>query len=149
MENELISKANGEEKTEYNIIMKSYEKKADKQSKKLLRLGISAKLCKHPGCNKRVTSKMCAQHACKTILALDFTNLYGYSMTHKMPMDSFRNMNENELKAHQSFFDSNQTQENYNEESDEGFIFCAQLDFPKKVQKKLLSYPLVPEALLV
>ena len=149
MENELISKANGEEKTEYNIIMKRYEKKADKQSKKLLRLGISAKLCKHPGCNKRVTSKMCAQHACKTILALDFTNLYGYSMTHKMPMDSFRNMNENELKAHQTFFDSNQTQENYNEESDEGFIFCAQLDFPKKVQKKLLSYPLVPEALLV
>ena len=92
---------------------------------------------------------MCAQHACKTILALDFTNLYGYSMTHKMPLDSFRNMGEEELAAHQLLFDSNLTQENYDETSDEGFIFGAQLDFPKKVQKKLLSYPLVPEALLV
>ena len=37
----------------------------------------------------------------------------------------------------------------YSEASNQGFIFTAQLDFPKKVQKKLLSYPLVPEALLV
>ena len=151
METALISLANDEEKTEYNIIMRKYEKKADKQSRKLTRRGAAIKLCKQEGCLKKVSckSKKCAQHACKTILALDFTNLYGFSMTHKMPIDSFRNMDDKELAAHQSFFDSNLTQENYDDKSDEGFIFRAQLDFPKKVQKKLLSYPLVPEALLV
>ena len=151
METALISQANDEERAEYEIIRKKYEKKTDKQSRKLERTGAPVKLCDQEGCLKRVTqkSKRCAQHACKTILALDFTNLYGYSMTHKMPIDSFRNMDEEELTAHQSFFDSNLTQENYDEKSDEGFIFCAQLDFPKKVQRKLLSYPLVPEALLV
>ena len=151
METALISQANDEEKAEYEIIMKKYEKKADKQSRKLERAGAPVKLCDQEGCLKKVTqkSKRCSEHACKTILALDFTNLYGYSMTHKMPIDSFRNMDDEELTAHQSFFDSNLTQENYDEKSDEGFIFCAQLDFPKKVQRKLLSYPLVPEALLV
>ena len=151
METALISQANDEERAEYEIIMKKYEKKADKQSRKLERMGAPVKLCDQEGCLKRVShkSKMCTQHAFKTILALDFTNLYGYSMTHKMPIDSFRNMDDEELTAHQSFFDSNLTQENYDEKSDEGFIFRAQLDFPKKVQRKLLSYPLVPEALLV
>ena len=151
METMLVSNANNEEKTEYDIIMAKYKKKADKQSRKLVRIGAPVKLCKQADCLKKVSykSKMCAQHACKTILALDFTNLYGYSMTHKMPLDSFRNMGEEELAAHQLLFDSNLTQENYDETSDEGFIFGAQLDFPKKVQKKLLSYPLVPEALLV
>ena len=92
---------------------------------------------------------MCMRHACKTILALDFTNLYGYSMTHKMPVDSFRNMGQAELVKHQTFFDMKLTGKKYKETSNEGFIFCCKLDFPKKVQKKLLSYPLVPEALLV
>ena len=151
METALISRANDDERAEYEIIMKKYGKNADRQSRKLEQMGAPTKLCDQEGCLKRVSykSKMCAQHACKTILALDFTNLYGYSMTHKMPIDSFRNMDEEELTAHQAFFDSGVTQENYDEKSDEGYIFRAQLDFPKKVQKKLLSYPLVPEALLV
>ena len=34
-------------------------------------------------------------------------------------------------------------------ESSEGYIFVAKLEFPIEVQKKLLSYPLVPEQMLV
>ena len=151
MEAALMFHANEEEWTEYSIIMDKYEEEARRRSKQLIDGRTSLKKCDHPGCNNSIlrTRKMCVRHACKTILALDFTNLYGYSMTHKMPVDSFRNMDQTELDKHQTFFDMNITKKKYQDTDHEGFIFCCQLDFPKKVQKRLLSYPLVPEALLV
>ena len=151
MEAALMSYANEEEWAEYLKIQDMYEIEAKKQSKKFLDRRTSVKKCDHSGCDNIIlgSSKMCVRHACKTILALDFTNLYGYSMTHKMPVDSFRVMDQTELDKHQSFFDMNITKKKYRDTSNEGFIFCCKLDFPKKVQKRLLSYPLVPEALLV
>ena len=151
METALMSYANTEELAEYERIMEKYGQEDRRRSEKLVKKGISTKKCDQVGCGKMVpmTAKKCRRHATRTILALDFTNLYGYSMTHKMPLDSFRTVEQSELDTHQTYFDSNKTQKMYSEASNQGFIFTAQLDFPKKVQKKLLSYPLVPEALLV
>ena len=151
MESMIMTHANEEERAEYRNILDLYEKDALRQSRRLQKQGKSRKKCEHAGCDKDISSarRKCVMHACKTILALDFTNLYGYSMTHEMPLDSFRNMTEEELNTHQSFFDQSTTEAEYKKTGNEGFIFCAKLDFPKQVQKKLLSYPLVPEALLV
>ena len=151
MEAALMSCADPDERAEYQKIMAKYEAEAEIRSKKFLEGGESIKKCEQSGCDKNIlgTGRMCVRHACKTILALDFTNLYGYSMTHKMPLDSFRNMDQAELRKHQVFFDMKLTDKKYKDTNNEGFIFCCRLGFPKRVQKKLLSYPLVPEALLV
>lgn len=151
MEAALVSCANEDELAEYQKILKKYEKKADKVNKKVGASGKTFKLCAEQGCGRKILEKgkRCVRHAHKTILALDFTNLYGYSMTHSMPVDSFRTMDQPELDTHQTYFNTNMTESKYQEASSEGYIFTCKLDFPKKVQKRLLSYPLVPEALLV
>ena len=81
------------------------------------------------------------------------SHLYGDSMRNMMPLDNFENLSEDELKTHQEKFDhisrTKTSSDIYPENSDEGYIFCSRLQFPEEVQQKLLSYPIVPETLVV
>ena len=74
-------------------------------------------------------------------------------MIHKMPLDQFEKVTEGEIKQFQNYYDHLSKQDSVprfsDDESTTGFIFCAQLKFSKKAQKRLLSFPLAPEALIV
>ena len=74
-------------------------------------------------------------------------------MIHKMPLDQFETVTGGEIKKFQQYYDHLSNQNNVpsfsDDESTTGFIFCAELAFPKKAQKRLLSFPLAPEALIV
>ena len=79
--------------------------------------------------------------------------MYGWAMTESLPLDNFQNMIDDEIADQQRKFDlissTNNETLNIPNESSEGYIFVAKLEFPIEVQKKLLSYPLVPEQMLV
>lgn len=74
-------------------------------------------------------------------------------MVEEMPLDKFRDMKPTELEPHQEIFNlitqHGDDTKFYPENSKEGYIFCAKLEFSDEVQAKLLSYPLAPEALIV
>ena len=86
-------------------------------------------------------------------MAFDANNLYGATMTQKMPLNDFIALDPVEIKNHQDCFDKIRNKKDveplYPQESSTGYIFCTQLRFSEEVQKKLLSYPLVPEQLIV
>ena len=156
MENTLIKQANEEEMEEYMEIQNILKKKANNRSVKLKGMNIEEfKQCDEHNCYELVpiTDKNCKQHSIRTIIAFDFNNLYGHSMTSKMPLNNFEKMSGEDLAKNQSMFDDISQKRNigthYHKDSDIGFIFCAQLNFPKESQERLLSFPLVPEQLIV
>ncbi len=88
----------------------------------------------------------------RCLIAFDFNNLYGHSMTSKMPLDNFEAMTNKDILKHQSIFDNifrSRSIKHYYQDSDVGFIFCAQLEFPKETQERLLDFPLAPEQLII
>ena len=158
MERTLMSCADEDEKLRYQILRKKVERKAQESSNELQKkanLGRSMKRCEKSGCLKYVSKKRrrCLTHAHRTLIALDFNNLYGHSMTHRMPLDNFAVIEEHDLSLHQKKFDwmtSHQTSEgHYNDNVDTGYIFCADLEFTHAAQQKLLAFPLAPEGMIV
>ena len=74
-------------------------------------------------------------------------------MVHKMPLDQFEKVDVGEINRFQKYYDKLSTQQKIprftDDDSSTGFIFCAELKFSKEAQKRLLSFPLAPEALIV
>lgn len=74
-------------------------------------------------------------------------------MVHKMPLDQFEKVADEEIQRFQKYYDKLSAQPKIprftDDESTTGFIFCAELKFSKKAQKRLMSFPLAPEALIV
>ena len=61
---------------------------------------------------------------------LDANNLYGWAMSQKLPVDGFEWVEENDLsKFNASFI------KNYDENSDNGYILEADVEYPKNLQK--------------
>ena len=159
MKTHLLEQANENERKEYEKIRDLYKDQAKKNSLKILKKAnkknFTLEACQEDKCEELVLppNKNCSQHAQWTILALDYNNLYGDSMRNKLPLDGFENIEEKELERHQERFDTirkTKTSETiYPEDSEEGYIFCVRMDFPEKVQKKLISYPIVPETMVI
>ena len=74
-------------------------------------------------------------------------------MTLKMPLDQFERVSASELHKFQEYYTQLSRIETVprftDDESTTGFIFCADLEFPEEAQRRLLSFPLAPEALIV
>ena len=74
-------------------------------------------------------------------------------MTTSLPMDSFENLNADEITEQQGIYDKilniGDDDLHIPQDSTEGFIFVAKLEFPMESQKNLMSYPLLPEQLVV
>ena len=74
-------------------------------------------------------------------------------MIHKMPLDQFERVDDEEIQQFQNYYEQLSLQEEIPrftaDEATTGFIFCAELKFSKVAQKRLLSFPLAPEALIV
>ena len=74
-------------------------------------------------------------------------------MTSSLPLDSFENLNDAEIATHQIIFDkimdSGDDDIHIPQDSDEGYIFVAKLKFPRQAQKNMMSYPLLPEQMVV
>ena len=76
----------------------------------------------------------------------------GASMQTPMPLDDFQYMSLAEIILHQKKFDNihqNGTDDEYSKNSKTGFIFVSKLEFTEETQKILLSYPLVPDHMVV
>ena len=158
MEETLMSYANEEEKERLKSIKRKKRREADRKSdelKKKVSLGKSMKRCGQSGCQRHISKKgrRCLVHARRTLMALDFNNLYGHSMTFRMPLDSFAVIEEQELLVHQKKFEQitlhQSTKGHYGEDSDTGYIFSADLEFTHAAQQKLLAFPLAPEGMVV
>ena len=74
-------------------------------------------------------------------------------MCFRMPLDRFETIKKEDLDIHQRKFDqitkNLSSKGHYKEDSETGYIFCADLEFPKAAQKKLLAFPLAPEGMIV
>ena len=74
-------------------------------------------------------------------------------MTRKMPLDQFERVSASDLHKFQEYYTQLSRIETVprftDDESTTGFIFCADLEFPEEAQRRLLSFPLAPEALIV
>lgn len=159
MKTYLLEHADEIELAEYEKIKILYREKARKRTLDILRKAkkktLAIRTCQVDDCQELILApnKRCSQHELWTIIALDFNNLYGDSMRNKLPLDTFEDLSQKEIEAHQDKFDTiKRTQTSaiiYPEDSEQGFIFCARLKFSEKVQKKLLSYPIVPESLVI
>ena len=161
LENYLISKANKEEMKRYKEIQESLQIQAEKRTieyKEILGKGktnISYNSCSHIGCSHLVKKpkRNCEVHKKKCIVAFDFNNLYGDSMTRNMPLDQFENLSDDELHFHQELYDKiyrdKKVVNQYKEETEKGYIFVAKIKFPKHAQRKLVSFPIVPDQMVV
>lgn len=161
LENYLVSKANMDELKRYKEIQETLQMQAEKRTfeyEESLRKGVtehSHNTCAHPGCSYLAdkTMRTCELHRKRCIVAFDFNNLYGQSMTRPMPLDHFEPLNEAEVQIHQQLFDeiyqTKKIPNQYKENNREGFIFAAKIEFPKHVQKKLLNFPIVPDQMVI
>ena len=71
---------------------------------------------------------------------LDANNLYGWAMSQKLPVDGFEWVEEDDLsKFDESFI------KNYDENSDNGYIFEADIEYPKNLHKQHSDLPFLPE----
>jgi hypothetical protein len=156
MERAILNHADEEEKQKYDDIQSEIKRNAQSNTLKLLEENHEQiKKCDEENCEEATLPRIknCILHAIKTIIAFDFNNLYGHSLTEKMPLDNFDCLSDQELTNHQKQFDEifvgRKWDQYYDEKSEEGYIFVSQLEFTTEAQKKLLSYPQVPEHLIV
>ena len=155
MEKSLMSKANPEEIRRYKAIQSRLQNEAMKIHEELDSEEACFNYCEFPPCLMRVDAKnkKCVEHEEKCIIAFDFNNLYGHTMTQKMPLDNFEDLTAEELQKHQRKFDivcgSNDYKTEFKENEEEGYIYVADLEFPLQVQKKMLSFPQVPEQMVI
>ena len=74
-------------------------------------------------------------------------------MCFRLPLDKFELIRKEDLGKHQLKFDQMRknlsTEGHYSEDSETGYIFCADLEFPEAAQEKLLAFPLAPEGMIV
>ena len=150
----LLKMANEKETYEYEEQLKSLATTAREETRRG-RKSRKVKLCSNAGCVELARDKIntCVLHAEKTLLALDFNNLYGWAMTTSLPLDSFASLEGGEIVEQQAIYNKilkiGDDDIHIPQESSEGFIFVAKLEFPKQAQKNLQSYPLIPEQLVV
>ena len=75
---------------------------------------------------------------------LDANNLYGWAMSQKLPVDGFERIEEYDiLKIDKKFI------KNYNENSDKGYIFEVDVEYPKKFHKLHSDLPFLPERMKI
>ena len=75
---------------------------------------------------------------------LDANNLYGWAMSQKLPVDGFKWVEEDDLsKVNESFI------KNYNENSDKGYIFEVDVEYPKKLFNFHSDLPFLPESMKI
>jgi hypothetical protein len=158
MEKAILEHADENEREQYEDIQLKMKHAAQCNTYELLKESgeeLNIKKCDEEHCEEGTLTKIknCILHATKTIVAFDFNNLYGQCLTEKMPLDNFDYLTDDELKNHQKQFNEISAGKNhdqyYETSAEEGYIFVSQLEFPPETQKKLLSYPQVPEHLIV
>ena len=69
---------------------------------------------------------------------LDANNLYGLAMSQKLPVDGLK-LKKNILKSNEDFIKT------YNEDSDKGFIFEVDVEYPKNLHDLNSDLPFLPE----
>ena len=73
------------------------------------------------------------------ILYLDGNNLYGWAMSHKLPVDGFKRIEENNIsKFNESFI------KNYDGNSDKGYFLKVDVKYPKNLHKLHSDLPFLP-----
>ena len=75
------------------------------------------------------------------IMSLDANNLYGHSMSQKLPVGDFRFLSDDEI--------NNFCIENIDTEGDIGYICEVDLKYPKELHDLHKDYPLAPEHMAV
>ena len=73
---------------------------------------------------------------------LDVNNLYGRAMTQKLPLNDFKWIN-NVSKINEKFI------KNYDEDSDKGYIFEVDVNYPKRLHDLHSDLPFLPERMKI
>ena len=73
---------------------------------------------------------------------LDTNNFYGWAMSQKLPVDSFK-WKKNMLKFNEEFM------KNYDEDGDKGYIFEVDVEYPKNFHDVHSDLPFLPERMKI
>ena len=104
-----------------------------------IRGGISMITHRYAEANNRYTPNFDSSKPSTFILSLDANNLYGYSMVQQMPTSSFKWLTGDELIGLNVM--------SLSKDSDVGYIFEVDLNYPMRLHDAHNDYPLAPEIL--
>ena len=75
---------------------------------------------------------------------LDANNVYGWAMSQKLPVDGFEWIKEDDLSKFNANFIKN-----YDENSNKGYIFEVDVEYPKNLHKLHSDLPFLPERMKI
>ena len=120
----------------------------DNNTLKMVEKGIRGGMChaihKYAKANNKYMNDYDKDIESSYLEYLDANNLYGWAMSQKLPVDGFEWVEEDDLsKFDKSFI------KNYDGNSDNGYIFEADIEYPKNLHKQHSDLPFLPEKMKI
>ena len=97
-------------------------------------------ICRYAKANNKYMNNYDKNKESSYLEYLDANNLYGYAMRKKLPVRNFKWLDENEI----SKFNEELIKE-YDEDSDTGYIFEVDIEYPKHIRMLHIDLPFLPE----
>ena len=102
--------------------------------------GISQAIYRYAKANNKYMKNYDKDIISSYLMYLDADNLYGWSMSQKLPVNGFKWVEKSRLSRFNEIFIKN-----YNENSDKGYFFKVDIDYPKKLFNFHKYLPFLPE----
>ena len=109
---------------------------------KVIRGGMSNVVQRYAKANNKYMKNYDNTQKSVYLMYLDANNLYGWAMSKKLPIDSFK------WEQDLSMFTLDIVK-NYNENSDIGYLFYADIEYPHTLRDKHSDLPFLPDRMLV
>ena len=110
--------------------------------KKEIRGGICHAIHRYAKANNKYMKSYDKNKESSYIQYLDTNNFYGWTMSQKLPVDSFK-WKKNMLKFNEEFM------KNYDEDGDKGYIFEVDVEYPKNFHDVHSDLPFLPERMKI
>ena len=106
-----------------------------------IRRGICHSIHRYVKANNKYMKKYNKNEESSYIQYLDANNLYGWAMSQKLPVNDFKWIN-NVSKINEKVI------ENYDEDSDKGYIFEVDVNYSKRLHDLHSDLPFLPERMI-
>ena len=107
-----------------------------------IRGGICHSIHRYAKANNKYMKKYNENEESSYIQYLDANNLYGWTMSQKLPVNDFKWI-KNTSKINEKFI------KNYDEDSDKGYIFEIDINYPKRLHDLHSGLPFLPERMKI
>ena len=107
-----------------------------------IRGGICHSIHRHAKANNKYMKNYDKNEESSYVQYLDGNNLYGWAMSQKLPVNSFKSI-EDISEINEEFA------KNYNEDSDTGYIFEVDVKYPRKLHDLHSDLPFLPKRMKI